>query len=75
MLFCRHGIKSIINLQHPGEHAACGFGLEEGGFSYIPQDFMDNDGNAILKSVSLRSRFFHSYDLTSRANRASVFES
>lgn len=42
--FARTGIKSIINLQHPGEHASCGFGLEpESGFSYIPEDFMQED--------------------------------
>ena len=43
----RKEIRSIINLQHPGEHAACGFGLEAGGFTYIPQDFMDNDGESV----------------------------
>ena len=37
------GIKSIINLQKPGEHASCGNPLEEGGFSYRSKDFMDND--------------------------------
>ena len=37
-----------MNLQHPGEHASCGFGLEEGGFSYIPQEFMDQDGELTL---------------------------
>ena len=42
----RNGINSIINLQHPGEHSACGFGLEPGGFSYIPQDFMDNNSKS-----------------------------
>jgi len=41
--FKEQRIASIINLQHPGEHASCGFGLEELGFSYIPQEFMDND--------------------------------
>jgi hypothetical protein len=35
------GIRSIINLQTPGEHHACGPGLlETSGFSYDPQDFM-----------------------------------
>ena len=42
--YLRTGIKSIINLQRPGEHASCGFGLEpESGFSYIPEDFMQED--------------------------------
>ena len=40
----RVGINSVMNLQHPGEHASCGYGLEEGsGFSYIPEDFMQAD--------------------------------
>ncbi|XP_064632436.1 protein tyrosine phosphatase domain-containing protein 1-like [Lineus longissimus] len=36
------GIKSVISLQTPGEHAACGK-LEEGGLVYNPQIFMDNE--------------------------------
>jgi len=41
--FKRFGIKTIINLQKPGEHPYCGHGLVEGaGFSYDPQLFMDN---------------------------------
>ena len=44
LLSFRAGIKSLINLQHPGEHASCGFGLEpESGFSYIPEHFMQED--------------------------------
>jgi hypothetical protein len=39
----RWGITAVINLQHPGEHANCGFGLESSGFTYNPEDFMDND--------------------------------
>ncbi|XP_065058620.1 protein tyrosine phosphatase domain-containing protein 1-like [Rhopilema esculentum] len=41
--FKSNNISAIINLQHPGEHASCGFGLEPGGFSYVPQEFMDED--------------------------------
>jgi len=42
--FSQTGIKSLINLQHPGEHSSCGFGLEPGsGFSYVPEDFMKED--------------------------------
>lgn len=41
--FKEHGIKAVINLQTPGEHAHCGQGLEPGGFSYDQQEFMDND--------------------------------
>lgn len=40
--FKRFGIKSIINLQTAGEHSSCGPGLHESGFSYNPQEFMDN---------------------------------
>ncbi|UYV76444.1 PTPDC1 [Cordylochernes scorpioides] len=37
------GIRSIINLQTPGEHACCGPAPlhEDSGFSYLPQVFMD----------------------------------
>ena len=36
----RHGIKSIVNLQMPGEHASCGPKLHTSGFTYDPNDFM-----------------------------------
>ena len=40
----RMGIKSLINLQHPGEHVSCGFGIDPvSGFSYDPEDFMKDD--------------------------------
>ncbi|XP_055451248.1 protein tyrosine phosphatase domain-containing protein 1 [Psammomys obesus] len=40
--FLSHGIKTIINLQHPGEHASCGNSLEqESGFTYLPEAFME----------------------------------
>ncbi|XP_029291769.1 protein tyrosine phosphatase domain-containing protein 1 [Cottoperca gobio] len=42
--FKRNGIKSVINLQIPGEHANCGNPLEpESGFSYRPEVFMENN--------------------------------
>ncbi|XP_074537257.1 protein tyrosine phosphatase domain-containing protein 1 [Halichoeres trimaculatus] len=42
--FQRHGIKTVINLQIPGEHASCGNPLEpESGFSYRPEIFMENN--------------------------------
>ncbi|KAK2842168.1 hypothetical protein Q5P01_012368 [Channa striata] len=42
--FQRLNIKSIINMQFPGEHAHCGPPLDsESGFTYSPQTFMDND--------------------------------
>ncbi|XP_040050251.1 protein tyrosine phosphatase domain-containing protein 1 isoform X3 [Gasterosteus aculeatus] len=42
--FRRYGIKTVINLQIPGEHANCGNPLEpESGFSYRPEVFMENN--------------------------------
>ncbi|XP_051513224.1 protein tyrosine phosphatase domain-containing protein 1-like isoform X1 [Myxocyprinus asiaticus] len=41
--FKRLNIKSIINMQLPGEHAHCGPALEpDSGFTYSPQVFMDS---------------------------------
>ncbi|XP_068082247.1 protein tyrosine phosphatase domain-containing protein 1 [Anabrus simplex] len=37
------GIRSIINLQKPGEHASCGNILETSGFTYDPNVFMENN--------------------------------
>lgn len=37
------GIKSIINLQSPKEHASCGQPLENSGFSYDPNIFMEHN--------------------------------
>ncbi|RUS88627.1 hypothetical protein EGW08_003586, partial [Elysia chlorotica] len=34
------GVKTVINLQEPGEHAHCGAGNVPGGFSYDPQRLM-----------------------------------
>ncbi|KAF0884936.1 PTPC1 protein, partial [Crocuta crocuta] len=40
--FRSNGIKTIINLQRPGEHASCGNPLEqESGFTYLPEAFME----------------------------------
>ncbi|KPP68143.1 protein tyrosine phosphatase domain-containing protein 1-like, partial [Scleropages formosus] len=42
--FQKLSIKSIINMQLPGEHAHCGPPLEpDSGFSYSPQVFMENN--------------------------------
>ncbi|CAJ1056883.1 protein tyrosine phosphatase domain-containing protein 1 [Xyrichtys novacula] len=42
--FQRLNIRSIINMQLPGEHAHCGPPLDpQSGFTYTPQIFMDND--------------------------------
>ncbi|GAA6081640.1 protein tyrosine phosphatase domain-containing protein 1, partial [Tachysurus ichikawai] len=36
------GLRTIINLQQPGEHADCGNPLEpESGFTYLPETFME----------------------------------
>ncbi|TNN79706.1 Protein tyrosine phosphatase domain-containing protein 1 [Liparis tanakae] len=36
------GLKTVINLQRPGEHASCGNSLEqESGFTYRPETFME----------------------------------
>ncbi|XP_057331836.1 protein tyrosine phosphatase domain-containing protein 1-like isoform X1 [Microplitis mediator] len=40
--FKEWSIKTIINLQTPGEHASCGGPLEESGFTYDPSEFMKN---------------------------------
>ncbi|NXS89777.1 PTPC1 protein, partial [Erpornis zantholeuca] len=40
--FERCAIKTVINLQRPGEHASCGNPLEqESGFTYLPEVFME----------------------------------
>ncbi|XP_034545815.1 protein tyrosine phosphatase domain-containing protein 1 [Notolabrus celidotus] len=40
--FQRCGLKTVINLQRPGEHASCGNSLEqESGFTYRPERFME----------------------------------
>ncbi|XP_069559300.1 protein tyrosine phosphatase domain-containing protein 1 isoform X1 [Brachyistius frenatus] len=40
--FQRCGMKTVINLQRPGEHASCGNPLEqESGFTYRPEKFME----------------------------------
>ncbi|KAJ7994403.1 hypothetical protein DPEC_G00248920 [Dallia pectoralis] len=40
--FQRYGICTVINLQHPGEHASCGNPLEQdSGFTYRPEIFME----------------------------------
>ncbi|KAJ3601931.1 hypothetical protein NHX12_029692 [Muraenolepis orangiensis] len=40
--FQRCGLKTVINLQRPGEHASCGNSLEpQSGFTYRPEAFME----------------------------------
>ncbi|KAK0399585.1 hypothetical protein QR680_003122 [Steinernema hermaphroditum] len=38
----RNNIRSVINLQHVGEHASCGPPLHKSGFSYDPESLMSN---------------------------------
>ncbi|XP_023322024.1 protein tyrosine phosphatase domain-containing protein 1 isoform X3 [Eurytemora carolleeae] len=38
--FEQTGIKSVVNLQMPGEHASCGPKLEPSGFTYDPNELM-----------------------------------
>lgn len=46
---CRLNIRSVINMQLPGEHAHCGPSLDpESGFTYSPQVFMDNESEICL---------------------------
>ncbi|KAF0021808.1 hypothetical protein F2P81_025939 [Scophthalmus maximus] len=45
--FQRCGLKTVINLQRPGEHASCGNPLEqESGFTYRPETFMEAGGES-----------------------------
>ncbi|XP_031681734.1 protein tyrosine phosphatase domain-containing protein 1 isoform X2 [Oncorhynchus kisutch] len=40
--FTRCGLRTVINLQRPGEHASCGNPLEhDSGFTYRPEVFME----------------------------------
>ncbi|XP_052330493.1 protein tyrosine phosphatase domain-containing protein 1-like isoform X4 [Oncorhynchus keta] len=40
--FTRCGLRTVINLQRPGEHASCGNSLEhDSGFTYRPEVFME----------------------------------
>ncbi|ESO97104.1 hypothetical protein LOTGIDRAFT_174629 [Lottia gigantea] len=41
--FLQMNIKTIINLQQPGEHAYCGDGNDKTGFSYNSQLFMEKE--------------------------------
>uniref|UniRef100_A0A3Q1H2R7 Uncharacterized protein n=1 Tax=Anabas testudineus TaxID=64144 RepID=A0A3Q1H2R7_ANATE len=52
--FHKLNIKSIINMQFPGEHAHCGPPLDpESGFTYSPQTFMDNDSEILIYSIDI----------------------
>lgn len=43
----RCGLRTVINLQRPGEHASCGNALEpESGFTYRPETFMEAGGES-----------------------------
>lgn len=50
-----HGIKTVINLQRPGEHASCGNPLEqESGFTYLPEAFMEAGSKSELPGKAPR---------------------
>lgn len=51
------GIRTIINLQTPGEHASCGVSLEESGFTYDPNVFMTNDSEQLLPTYDMRQNY------------------
>lgn len=50
--FQEWSIKTIINLQTPGEHGSCGGPLEESGFTYDPSEFMKNSSKDTFLSFS-----------------------
>lgn len=51
------GVKSVINLQCPKEHASCGQPLENSGFSYDPNIFMEH--NSKLNANRPKSKHFN----------------
>ncbi|XP_008409534.1 protein tyrosine phosphatase domain-containing protein 1 isoform X2 [Poecilia reticulata] len=52
--FQRLKIRSIINMQLPGEHAHCGPPLDlDSGFTYSPQTFMDNKNFGVSSLVGI----------------------
>lgn len=49
---CRLNIKSIINMQLPGEHAHCGPDLDpNSGFTYSPQIFIENQSQSFIHTL------------------------
>lgn len=54
-VFYSLGIRSIINLQSPKEHASCGEPLEESGFSYNPNLFMENNSKSFISAIILKN--------------------
>ena len=47
----RCGVKGLFNLPLPGEHGFCGHcELQEGGFSYRPEDFMGADSTWLART-------------------------
>lgn len=68
------GIKSIINLQTAGEHSSCGPGLHESGFSYDPQEFMDNGGE-LLKYCSIFSMLLYHLKISVQCQYFQIIQS
>lgn len=61
--FEKCGIKTIINLQRPGEHASCGNPLEqESGFTYLPEAFMEA-GSMCTPAAGPHSLFISAPDI------------
>ncbi|XP_048510976.1 protein tyrosine phosphatase domain-containing protein 1-like isoform X2 [Athalia rosae] len=48
------GIKTIVNLQTPGEHASCGGPLEDSGFAYDPNVFMTHEKKNKIRPITFR---------------------
>ena len=46
--FHEWSIKTIINLQTPGEHASCGGPILQSGFTYDPNIFMKNNSKLLF---------------------------
>jgi hypothetical protein len=47
----RSGISTVVNLQLPWEHSRCGPGMESSGFTYQPEELMNNGGTKNNKFV------------------------
>ena len=61
----RCGLKTVINLQRPGEHASCGNPLEqESGFTYRPETFMEAGSECLSRFLSFIQFIFLSFFLS-----------
>ncbi|VDL72339.1 unnamed protein product [Nippostrongylus brasiliensis] len=65
-LLKENGINAVFNLEEVGEHAFCGSGNLEGGFSYDPERFMRNNsklGSSRSKEKPQKSIFYYNFPL------------